>query len=144
MSKELFNQMRELEAFELSATKKSCIEQGQQFIKTALNSGLVSKEELLAKALRYETFINEVTTILKNEFTQKDAFFGIAITPINGRAMVQFSEDEKWQQLSNQLKQREELLKVALKSDEPIYDSEGCEVPKVNIKYSKDSLQVKF
>ena len=42
------------------------------------------------------------------------------------------------------MQQREELLKVALKSDESIYDSEGCEVPKVSVKYASDSLQVKY
>jgi hypothetical protein len=144
MSKELFNQMRELEAFELSATKKSCIEQAQLFVAKIDENGTITKQEALSKALRYHTFINEVVDKLKAKFTGKDEFFGITITPTNGRQMIQFSEDEKWQQLSNQLKQREELLKVALKSDEPIYDSEGCEVPKVSVNYAKDSLAIKF
>ena len=42
------------------------------------------------------------------------------------------------------MQQREELLKLALKSNEPIYDSEGVEVPKVSVKYASDSLQVKY
>ena len=42
------------------------------------------------------------------------------------------------------MQQREELLKVALKTNEPFYDSEGCEVPKVSVKYSADSLTVKY
>ena len=52
--------------------------------------------------------------------------------------------DEMWQQLKHKLQQREELLKLALKSDEPIYDSEGVEVPKVSVKYASDSWQVKY
>ena len=133
MSKELFNQMRELEAFELSATKKSCIEQAHLFVAKIAENGTITKQEALSKALRYHTFISEVADNLKSKFTEKDEFFGITITPTNGRQMVQFSEDEKWLQLSKQLKQREELLKVALKSDDPIYDNEGCEVSKVSV-----------
>jgi hypothetical protein len=49
-----------------------------------------------------------------------------------------------WQQLKHKLSQREELLKIALKSDEPIYDSEGVEVPKVSVKFASDSLAVKY
>jgi hypothetical protein len=49
-----------------------------------------------------------------------------------------------WSQLKHKLQQREELLKLALKSDETIYDSEGVEVPKVSVKYASDSLTVKY
>lgn len=42
------------------------------------------------------------------------------------------------------MQQREELLKVAIKSNESIYDSEGVEVPKVSVKYSAGSLTVKY
>ena len=47
-------------------------------------------------------------------------------------------------QLKHKLSQREELLKLALKSDEPIYDGEGVEVPKVSVKYASDSLSIKY
>jgi hypothetical protein len=47
-----------------------------------------------------------------------------------------------WQQLKHKLQQREDLLKIALKSDDPIYDSEGVEVPKVSVKYASDSLTI--
>ena len=75
---------------------------------------------------------------------EKHIAFGIEITPVSGRTMIQYQEDEVWQELKNKLQQREELLKVALKSDETIYDSDGVEVPKVNVKYASDSLQIKY
>jgi hypothetical protein len=144
MSKELFNQMRELEAFELSATKKSCIEQAQLFVAKIEDSGEITNQEAISKALRYQAFINEVVDNLKAKFTEKDDFFGITITPTNGRKMMQYSDDPLWCEISNKLKKREELLKVALNSDDEIYDSEGVQVPKVLVNYAKDSLSVKF
>ena len=65
------------------------------------------------------------------EFTRKD-----------GAKKLNYSEDLLYSNLQEQLKAREELLKVAQKST--IYDDEGVEVPKVSISYNKDSLMVKF
>jgi hypothetical protein len=144
MSKELFNQMRELEAFELSATKKSCIEQAQLFVAKIEDSGEITNQEAISKALRYQAFINEVVDKLKAKFTEKDDFFGITITPTNGRKMLQYSDDPVWSDLNKKLKDREALLKVALSSDSEIYDTEGVQVPKVSVNYAKDSLAVKF
>jgi len=143
MSKELFNQMRELEAFELSATKKSCIEQAQLFVAKIEDSGEITNQEAISKALRYQAFINEVVDNLKAKFTEKDDFFGITITPTNGRKMVQYSDDLVWVEIKKQLESREALLRMALMSDEPIFTEEG-EVPKISVNYAKDSLAVKF
>jgi hypothetical protein len=75
---------------------------------------------------------------------EKHIAFGIEVTPVSGRTMLQFHEDLVWSELKEKLQQREELLKVALKSDESIYDSEGCEVPKVSVKYASESLHVTY
>jgi len=62
-----------------------------------------------------------------------------------GYAQYDFEADVVYHNLKHKLKQREDLLKLAIKSDEPIYDHEGVEVQKVTIKgYTKDSLSVKF
>jgi hypothetical protein len=58
--------------------------------------------------------------------------------------MVQYADDPVYADLQKQLKDREELLKTALATDVEFYDSEGVQVPKVSVKYSADSLQVKF
>lgn len=56
--------------------------------------------------------------------------------------MIQFSDDLIWLQLNADLKAREELLKLALKQD--VIDAYGNDVPKVSIKYSADSLTIKY
>ena len=56
---------------------------------------------------------------------EKYVGFGIEINPVNGRQMIQYNEDLVWSELKEKLQQREELLKVALKTNEPFYDSDG-------------------
>jgi hypothetical protein len=57
---------------------------------------------------------------------------------------LQFQEDHIISELSEKIKERQELVKVATSSKEPIFDSEGVKVNKVSIKQDKSSLQVKF
>jgi hypothetical protein len=72
-------------------------------------------------------------------------FHNIEFSKRQGYAQYDFEHDVVYHHLKHQLKQREELLKLALKSDQPIYDHEGVEVQKVPINgYTKDSLTVKF
>lgn len=69
--------------------------------------------------------------------------FNKEVTIKNGSARPDFTEDHVYNQLKGQLKEREALLKAALKSSTPIYDSEGVEVPKVTVKYTDDSIIIK-
>jgi hypothetical protein len=57
---------------------------------------------------------------------------------------LQFNEDAVCAELSEKLKQRQELVKLATNSKDMIFDSEGVEVPKVSIKFDKSSLTVKY
>lgn len=142
MSKDLFLQIREQEAFDFSATKKAIIEQGQNFVQLVKESGEIDKFELLTKVVRLKEFVNTLDAELRKEFTEKASGYGVELIPVNGRKMLQFAEDPIYADLQAKLKAREELLKVAQNST--IYDDEGIEVPKVSVKYSADSLQVKF
>jgi len=142
MSKELFLQMREIEAFELSATKKAIIEKSEEFTDLILENGEITKQEAYARALRNATFWQNTAEKLKENFTEKDSFFGIELSPVTGRKMLQYSEAPIYEQLSKDLKDREELLKLA--QTQEVADLYGNIVPKVSVKYAKDSLQVKF
>lgn len=142
MSKDLFLQIREQEAFDFSATKKAIVERGQHFIQAIKDSGEVDKFELLTKVVRLKEFVNTLDSELRKEFTEKASGYGVELIPVSGRKMLQFAEDPIYVELQAKLKAREELLKAAQNST--IYDEEGIEVPKVSVKYSADSLQVKF
>jgi hypothetical protein len=43
-------------------------------------------------------------------------------------------EDPVYQEINKKLKERADLLKLARKSSDPVFDSEGIEVPKVGLK----------
>ena len=144
MSKELFFEMREAESFDFTSTKKSIIEQGEAFVKVIKNEGLVDKHELLSKAVRLGEFTNTVINELKNDMTEKYVGYGIEVIPVSGRKLPQYQMDDVYSDLLQKLKEREELLKAALNCSGKLYDSDGIEVPKVAVKYSKDSLQIKF
>jgi hypothetical protein len=147
MSKNLFELMRqqEIETSNFLPNKKEVEFNAKNFVKNLLEHGEIDKYEVFSQSVRLSNALEIIKDEIKNHLPkEKHIAFGIEITPVSGRTMIQYQEDEVWQELKNKLQQREELLKVALKSDETIYDSDGVEVPKVNVKYASDSLQIKY
>lgn len=69
---------------------------------------------------------------------------GVKFTLKHGGERLNYNEDHLCLELSEKLKQRQELVKLATKSKDPIYDSEGVEVKKVSSKFDKSSLSIKF
>jgi hypothetical protein len=147
-TKDMFLEMREADIvslYDATFTKKEAIKTGQNLAQNIIDNGNVSKHEALANLVRLQEVVSNAVSVLKDTVSnEKVSLLGVEFTPMNGRSMPQFSDDEVWQDLSKKLKQREELLKVAMKSDEPIYDNEGVEVPKISCNYSKSSLNIKW
>jgi hypothetical protein len=147
MSKHLFELMREQEIQTLNflPNKKEVEFSAKQFASKLIEAGEVDKYEAFTQAVRMSNALEIIKDEIKSHLPkEKHVAFGVEISPISGRTMIQFQDDEMWQQLKHKLQQREELLKLALKSDETIYDSEGVEVPKVSVKYASDSLTIKY
>ena len=143
-----FLQLREQDIvtlYDATFTKKDAQQTGLKLAKTIIDGGEVSKHEALANLVRLsEVISNAITEIKESVIHEKVTILGVEFTPLNGRTMYNFKDDHLWNDLSNKIKQREELLKVALKSDEIIFDSEGVEVPKVEVTNAKSSLTIKF
>lgn len=72
--------------------------------------------------------------------------FGAKVTLKDGNVTPNYEEDAVYASIKKQLKEREELLKVAFKSkDAEITDTNTGEVvPKVSAKYAKSSISVQF
>jgi deoxyhypusine synthase len=146
MSKDLFMLMREQEVQTANflPNKKELELSSKRFAQNLVESGEYDIYELVAQSERYKLAISEINAILKDKLPkEKHIAFGIEFSPMNGRKMIQLSDDPVWCKLKNEIDKRETLLNTALKSDEPIFTEEG-EVPKVSVKYAKDSLAVKF
>jgi len=147
MSKDLFLMMREQEmsTSNFLPSKKEIELSSKKFAKDIIDSGEIDTFEAFAQAERMCLAVTNVRDAFKDNLPrEKQTAFGIEVNPVNGRAMIQFSEDPIYSDILKELKEREELLKLALKTDKPFYDSEGVEVPKVSVKYAADSLQVKY
>lgn len=147
MSKHLFELMREqeIQTSNFLPTKKEIENSGRLFAKQILSHGEIDKYELFAQAERMSLSIANIRDEIKEALPhEKHVAFGIEFCPVSGRTMIQFQEDYVWSELKEKLSQREELLKVALKTTETFYDSEGVEVPKVSVKYSKESINIKY
>lgn len=146
-TKDLFLMMAEQEVSSSNyfLNKKEIEFSSKEFAKKIIDSGELDKQEAFAQAERLSLAITNVRDELKKALPrEKQTFYGIELTPVSGRQMIQYNEDLVWSELKEKLSQREELLKVALKTNEPFYDSEGVEVPKVSVKYSADSLTIKY
>jgi hypothetical protein len=145
MSKQLFELMQQQQIAESYPTKKQVQANAIEFANHLINNGEHEKLEMFSQAVRIKETINTIYDAIKESIpAEKQIAYGIEINPVNGRQMIQFAEDEVYASLQKQLKDREELLKVALKTETPFYDNEGCEVPKVSVKYASDSLAVKY
>jgi len=131
--------------YDATFTKKEAVKTGRNLAQNIIDNGNVSKHEALANLVRLQEVVSNAVSVLKDNVSdEKISMLGVEFALINGRSMPQFSDDEVWNDLSKKLKQREELLKVAMKSDQPIYDNEGVEVPKISCNYSKSSLNIKW
>ena len=142
MSKDLFFEIRKQDAFDFGATKREITAFSKNYLKKVKEEGNIDKFELLSKVVRLKEFVNTLDSELRKEFTEKASGYGIELTPVNGRKMIQYQEDPVYSDLLKKLKAREELLKAAQNSE--IYDEEGVEVSKVSVKFSADSLQISF
>ena len=136
-------QMEEIATNNFLPSKKEIVLSSEQFANNLIQNGEHDKLEMFSQVVRIKEAVNTIHNTIKESLpNEKNEAYGITLTPINGRSMIQFSEDEIWVQLNADLKAREELLKLAQKQE--VLDTYGNIVPRVSIKYSADSLQVKY
>lgn len=147
MRKDLFLLMRdqEVQTTNFLPNKKEIQFTSKKFIKEILDAGESNPYELIAQAKRMQEAIDVVTFELLSILPQENfESFGLKGTFRNGGDTVNFKDDEIWSDIQRELKEREELIKVALKSDKEIYDENGVQVPKVSTTPRKSSLSISF
>jgi hypothetical protein len=148
-TKDLFLQMRESELstmYSSDFTKKDSIKQGKDLVNNILENGNVEPLKVWANIIRLKEVINSADAEFraKLDIIEKESVNGVLFTHITGRKSIQYSDDEVWVELNEKIKEREALLKLATNSKDTIYDSEGVEVTKCSIIYSKDSINISF
>ena len=145
MSKDLFMMMREEEVAtsQFLPTKKELVKSSTEFAKKLVDSGEINIQETYAQALRLKESLVAIEKVLKNEMGEENfEAFGLTGTFRNGGATLNYADDPIWVELNKDLKNREELLKMAQNQD--LIDSYGNEVPKVSKKQRASSLAISF
>jgi hypothetical protein len=147
MSKDLFQLMREqeIQTQNFLPNKKEIQFSAQTFIKDLLDAGEIDKIELLAQAKRMGEALDVINAELLKVLPQENfEAFGLKGTFRSGGETINYKDCEVWNDINRELKEREELLKLALKSHNEIYDEAGVQVPKVSTTPRKSSLAISF
>jgi hypothetical protein len=146
-NKNLFLMLQEqsVETNNFLPSKKEIQLSAKSFVSNLLDAGTTDKMELYAQAVRVNEALQIVTDELKNSIPQENfEAFGIKGTYRSGGESLNYKEDYVYAELEAKLKERAELIKVATKSKDTIYDSEGVEVTKVSSTPRKSSLAISF
>jgi hypothetical protein len=141
----LMLQEQSVETNNFLPTKKEIQLSAKSFVSNLLDAGQTDKMELYAQAVRINEALQIVTDELKNSIPQENfECFGVKGTYRSGGESLNYKEDLVYAELEAKLKERAELIKVATKSKDTIYDSEGVEVTKVSSTQRKSSLAISF
>ena len=141
----LMLQEQSVETNNFLPSKKEIQLSAKSFVSNLLDAGQTDKMELYAQAVRINEALQIVTDELKNSIPQENfEAFGIKGTYRSGGETLNYKEDLVYAELEQKLKERAELIKVATKSKDTIYDSEGWEVTKVSSTQRKSSLAISF
>jgi protoheme ferro-lyase len=92
--------------------------------------------KVLAVGERLSVFTDAFCSKLREEivnkgFDDKFSAHGIEFSTRSTGDTYDWELDEEYSRIKKQLKEREELLKLAIKSENPIYDHQGVEVPRL-------------
>ena len=148
MSKDLFLEMRHKDVAHLypsNFTKKEAIKIGVEFVAKLQESGEFDKLQIFTNIVRLKEVVNSIDSEFRKIINfEKQSLNGVDFTLTNGGNTNNYCDDPIWSDINKELKEREELLKIALKSNKEIYDETGVEVPKISTTPRKDSVTVKF
>jgi len=144
MSKQLFELMREQESFPIHFGKKDYISRGKEIVNEVLQNGEIDKIEFWTKVAKIKETINAMDSQLREQITltEKTTLNGVEFNPVQGGFVINYDEDIVYQEFKKQLKEREELLKLAQRMEVP--DMYGNIVPKVSTTPRKSSITIKF
>ena len=147
MSKQQFEEMIEKEInqeFPIHFGKKDYISQSKKIVNEVLEKGDKDKIDFWTKIVKMKESINAMDSQLREKvtITEKITLNGVEFNPVQGGFSINYEDDMVYQEFKKQLKEREELLKIAQKSI--IFDAYGNEVPKVSTTPRKSSITIKF
>ena len=131
-----------------SMPKKEIVSKAKDDVNRMVDSGEVDIAEAVVDATRLSEYLKVFVSELRNHVDDKYDKYeckGVKLSFKGTGDRLDYEQDEKYAEIKAQLKEREELLKLAYKSKDMIFDSEGIEVIKVGVKSaSKQTLNINF
>jgi hypothetical protein len=141
-------------SFDLSKSNQELIPTVQNSIEMLLKgvqNGYINALDVFATFKKLEGIFNdakkqvdELAILEAEKYDKTFTYQNVQFTKRDGAERLNFNEDDVCQKLELSLKERKELVKLATKSKDAIYDADGVEVPKVSSKFDKSSLTIKF
>ncbi len=134
-------------------SKKELQEVAIKDAENKMNEGYSSAIDLtvmLRKAAEYiASYVKALDSVARQELAQENNQeadrLGAKLSLSSTGKRLDYSADPIYNDLQNRLKDREELLKLAHKSKDAIYDQYGAEVMKVPVKYaSREVLKIRL
>lgn len=127
-------------------SKKDAERTGQNLAIDVFEKGEVDPLHVLSNLARLKCVVDSAEKVFRERLNLNfaDSWNGVTFTPKNGAEKLQYSEDHEVAELERKLKERKELVKLATKSKDVIYDSEGNEVTKVSTVHDKSSITISF
>lgn len=149
MSKELFFEMRAEQMatmYSETFTKKEATLTGDNLVNDVFEKGEVEPIRVFSNLVRLKQVIDSAERGFRDRLNlnTEQSWNGVKFTPKNGSKKLTYEEDPVYAQIAKKLKDREELLKTAHNSSDIVFDSEGCEVPKVGMTFTKSSITITF
>lgn len=131
-----------------SIPKKEIVAKAKDDVKAMVDSGKVDIAEAVVDATRLSEYLKVFVSELRNHVDDKYDKYeckGVKLSFKGTGDRLDYEKDEVYSELKERLKAREELLKLAYKSKDMLFDSEGVDVPKVGVKSaSKQTLNINF
>lgn len=125
-------------------TKKEITNKATEMVTALIESGEKDVIEAFCEAVRMNEALKVITSELKDKLPGGNfERFGIKAVYRSGGETLNFKEDPVWAGLKKQMEDREAFLKLALKSNEPVFSEYG-EVPKVSTTPKAGSVAITF
>lgn len=127
-------------------SKKKAEQVGKDLCDKVFEEGLLDEKKVFSNICRLKEVVNSADKAFRERLNIEgiESVNGVEFSSKNGSKRLNYTEDVIYNELAENLKQREELLKVSHNSKDVIFDSEGAEVPKVSATFSKSSINIKF
>ena len=129
-----------------SFTKKQSIQTGIDLVNQVNIEGLIDPLKVFSSIVRLKEVVNAADKAFRDtlDLSQPETANGVSFKQNNGSQRLNYSDDQDYAELEAKLAERKELLSLAFKSKDTIFDSNGVEVPKVSCTFTKASIVVTF